>query len=345
MPYGLNLLKGKLWNKGLEGATGDLDCANSNACIQTLSNLALIFGMANDGRISALFSQTNARLYSTFLGIDNLIKGDSGCGPLKGSNGDELKATWADAYKKFVTDRIASYNGQITDAAKKVSASVVTNVNDLKGGPNDKNAGQVPGWAKFMENFNAKFQVDHFTFPTPGDWPNQPLQIQKRAGATDTVPACTAKNTGKTTGTTTTTGKTTAGATTTGKGSGPITCMADGAPWYSPTSWCECQISSTIASFDLPSPAPSGADNKCVYSNTPTKTITPKSTSAAPTNIPGQGGVPGCAYVLYPDGQACPYANCESSFLLCFKYGLRKIDERKLTNTQTATVEARQRPC
>ncbi|KAL9611325.1 MAG: hypothetical protein Q9167_004008 [Letrouitia subvulpina] len=52
-----------------------------------------------------------------------------------------------------------------------------------------------------------------------------------------------------------------------------LRCMADGAPWYSPTS----------------------------------AMITPVSTSAAPTNIPGQGGVPGCAAVDYPDGQAFPF--------------------------------------
>lgn len=44
--------------------------------------------------------------------------------------------------------------------------------------------------------------------------------------------------------------------------------------------------------------------------------ITPVSTSAAPTNIPGLGGVPGCAAVLYPDGQACTYANCKIPLML-----------------------------
>ncbi|KAL8765768.1 MAG: hypothetical protein Q9209_007276 [Squamulea sp. 1 TL-2023] len=70
-----------------------------------------------------------------------------------------------------------------------------------------------------------------------------------------------------------------------------IDCMADGAPWYSPTSGV------TTAN--------------CDYTSTDTaKRITPKSTSAAPTNIPGVGGVEQCkAYqfnnVQHPD---CPYA-------------------------------------
>ncbi|KAL8906433.1 MAG: hypothetical protein Q9171_006278 [Xanthocarpia ochracea] len=70
-----------------------------------------------------------------------------------------------------------------------------------------------------------------------------------------------------------------------------IDCMVDGAPWFSPTSGV------TTAN--------------CDYTSTDTaKRITPKSTSAAPTNIPGIGGVEQCmAYqfnnVQHPD---CPYA-------------------------------------
>ena len=39
----------------------------------------------------------------------------------------------------------------------------------------------------------------------------------------------------------------------------------------------------------------------------------PSKPSPLPTNVPGSGGVPSCAYVIYPDGQACvdaDYCNC-----------------------------------
>ncbi|KAI4253090.1 MAG: hypothetical protein LQ352_003900 [Teloschistes flavicans] len=45
---------------------------------------------------------------------------------------------------------------------------------------------------------------------------------------------------------------------------------------------------------------------------TDTSTGSPTS-SPLPTNVPGQNGVPGCAYVIYPDGQDCinaNYCNC-----------------------------------
>ena len=84
------------------------------------------------------------------------------------------------------------------------------------------------------------------------------------------------------------------------------TCMADGAPWYSPTSWCDCGPSATYPTL----PASSGATSaNCAYSSLPASPITPHSTSAAPTNIPGEGGVPGCAGVVSVPGTSA-YCNC-----------------------------------
>ena len=104
------------------------------------------------------------------------------------------------------------------------------------------------------------------------------------------------------------------------------TCLADGAPWLSPTrfvsppllysiltasyrSFCDCGTSATYPT--LPAVAGQTTAN-CAYAVLPASQITPVSTAAAPTNIPGVGGVPGCAAVIYPDGQACPNANCKS---------------------------------
>ena len=86
------------------------------------------------------------------------------------------------------------------------------------------------------------------------------------------------------------------------------TCMADGAPWLDPTSFCDCGPSATYSTLSSTSGATSA---NCAYTSLPTNKITPTSRAGvvAPTNVPGQNGVPGCAAVIYPDGQACVNAN------------------------------------
>ncbi|KAL8898432.1 MAG: hypothetical protein Q9207_006699 [Kuettlingeria erythrocarpa] len=91
-----------------------------------------------------------------------------------------------------------------------------------------------------------------------------------------------------------------------------LSCSLNGAPWFSPASWCECgpspySIYPTISTVDGASSA------NCAYRTRPPSMITPVTISAVPTNIPGQGGIPGCAPVMYPNGQACidaDYCNC-----------------------------------
>ena len=98
-------------------------------------------------------------------------------------------------------------------------------------------------------------------------------------------------------------------------------CMADGAPWYSPTSWCDCATSGTNLAFPTlpPSSGTTGSSANCAYTYLdPSQTIKPVSVSAAPTNIPGMNGVPGCAYVMQGDGQGCPnvdYCNCGGTYV------------------------------
>lgn len=69
-------------------------------------------------------------------------------------------------------------------------------------------------------------------------------------------------------------------------------------------------------------PFSSGATDSsanCQYTSLdPSKTITPLSVSAAPSNIPGENGLPGCALVLEGDGQGCPsvdYCNCGGTYV------------------------------
>ena len=89
-----------------------------------------------------------------------------------------------------------------------------------------------------------------------------------------------------------------------------LSCMYDGAPWYSPTSWCDCP-SATFAALPVASSVTGDQSRSamCAYTSLdPAKTIKPVQTSAAPTNIPGMGGVPGCRGVIFSPDSACPYA-------------------------------------
>lgn len=88
-------------------------------------------------------------------------------------------------------------------------------------------------------------------------------------------------------------------------------CLADGAPWMSPTSFCDCGASATYPTL----PPISGTTTaNCAYTVLPSSTIQPVSTASAPTNIPGLGGVPACNYELAAD-QGLPsgsfnFCNC-----------------------------------
>ena len=95
------------------------------------------------------------------------------------------------------------------------------------------------------------------------------------------------------------------------------TCMADGAPWMSPTSYCDC---GTGAVYPTLAPEQGVTTANCDYKTLPSSTIKPVSTGTAPTNIPGTGGLPGCAAVIYGDGQDCPYANCKSPPLFSYHH-------------------------
>ncbi|THC92373.1 hypothetical protein EYZ11_008163 [Aspergillus tanneri] len=83
-------------------------------------------------------------------------------------------------------------------------------------------------------------------------------------------------------------------------------CMADGAPWFSPSSWCYCGPSSTYPTLLATSNATTA---NCAYTSLPASTIQPVTISAPPMNIPGKYGVPGCAAVASSDGKSA-YCNC-----------------------------------
>ena len=80
------------------------------------------------------------------------------------------------------------------------------------------------------------------------------------------------------------------------------TCLADGAPEYLPSSWCNCGASATYPTLP-PSSGVIASTANCSYTVLPTATIKPTSNTnvAAPTNVPGKNGVAGCAYYLAAD--------------------------------------------
>ena len=69
--------------------------SNANAYQQSLSDLAVVMSIANDPAVSALFENTNARIYQAFLGIDRIIS--QLCSPILNAAGSPVVATWASA--------------------------------------------------------------------------------------------------------------------------------------------------------------------------------------------------------------------------------------------------------
>ena len=183
MDSALNRLKGALWNPDLTGVS--LSLANSNAAIQSLSNLAVVMDMANNAAISKLFSNTNARIYQAFQGIDLLISSPQGCGgSVDDQGGQPASNTWASAYSVWITGKVSSQNDMITKTASSISAAIKTDPAQV----NANQAGQVKNWKTFIESFNDAYKVDALTFPQPDSWPQNAINIAKRQAATT---ACT----------------------------------------------------------------------------------------------------------------------------------------------------------
>ena len=178
----LNRLKGALWNPHLTGAK--LNIANPDAAKESLSNLAVVMAMANDAAISKLFSNTNARIYQAFQGIDLLIGAPQEC-----SNPDEKEdrqpaSTWASAYSVWMTGKVKSQNDLITKTASQISAAIPTDPANVR--PNQ--VGQVGSWKAFIDTFNVAYKVNALTFPQPDSWPQNAINIAKRQAAS---PTCT----------------------------------------------------------------------------------------------------------------------------------------------------------
>lgn len=74
------------------------------------------------------------------------------------------------------------------------------------------------------------------------------------------------------------------------------TCTYNGANWFAPPKWCECTGPSITSGLYPTLSAPANATIvNCDYSTLPASTIKAVTTTPAPTNIPGENGIPACA--------------------------------------------------
>lgn len=172
----LNKFKGSLWNRNLHGWRG-VNSANAAVTdyIKELGNLAVAMSFVNDAKVLSLFSNTNARIYQAFLGIDQIITHAVVCGnSINDAAGNPMSATWGSAYKAWMTTYIAGQNAMITRTASMYSATIPTS---------------EPAYSQFMDSFNQRYgAASSLTFPVPQIWPESALRMQKRDAA-DCTPA------------------------------------------------------------------------------------------------------------------------------------------------------------
>ena len=164
----LNKFKGSLWNRNLHGWRG-INTANAAVTdyIKELGNLAIAMSFVNDAKVFSLFSNTNARIYQAFLGIDQVITHAAACGnSINDAAGKPMSATWGSAYKAWMTTYIAGQNAMITHTASMYSAAIPTS---------------EPAYSQFIDSFNQMYgAASSLTFPVPQIWPDSALTMQKR---------------------------------------------------------------------------------------------------------------------------------------------------------------------
>ena len=164
----LNKFKGSLWNRNLHGWRG-VNTANAAVTdyMKELGNLAVAMSFVNDAKVLSLFSNTNARIYQAFLGIDQVITHAAACGhSINDAAGKPMSATWGSAYKAWMTTYIAGQNAMITYTASMYSAAIPTS---------------EPAYSQFIDSFNQMYgAASSLTFPVPQIWPDTALTMQKR---------------------------------------------------------------------------------------------------------------------------------------------------------------------
>ena len=181
MDYGLNQLKGKLWNPGLSGVKLSKDLGSLQG---VLVNLGITVSIIQHTDTFTLWQSTNNRIYNAFRGIDTLISEQASCGePLKKKSGEEMQATWAAAYVSWIKAKISSQNDLISSTASELRAALPTNMAMAQGlGLNIKEQ-TVEKYRVWLEKFDQIYPV--MTLPAPGEYSEYEVKMRKR---TDSCP-------------------------------------------------------------------------------------------------------------------------------------------------------------
>ena len=242
---------------------------NIRAYMQSLFNMALIMSIENDDKVKGLFQSTNNRIYNAFRGIDNLITQQENCGdPIKDAADKPMSATWGEAYTKYVEQKIASQNDLVAQTAKEFIDAVPTDAAQPQA--QNQAQGNINNWSTQMSSFNQKFPVDSMTFPAPGAYAGDPLNIQKRDGACSlqrsSVSMPSSASVGSKTGHTTNPAQSTRSASAGGSGSTPSTASITPAPSKHSTTGPKSSGGAATATDDSPLCIPNGEKNICVCS-------------------------------------------------------------------------------
>lgn len=250
---------------------------NIRAYIQSLFNMALIMSIENDNKVKELFQSTNNRIYNAFRGIDTLITQKENCGdPIKDAANNPMAATWGEAYTKYIEQKIATQNDLVAQTAREFIAAVPTDVAQ----PQAQNQAQanINNWSTQMSSFNAKFPLASMTFPAPGAYAGDPLNIQKRDGVCSlqksflstpgsaTISLTSSPSVGSKTGHPTNTAQRASSASVGGSGSTPSTASITPAPSKNSATVSTSSGSAATAADDSPLCIPNGEKNICVCS-------------------------------------------------------------------------------
>lgn len=186
----LNQLKGNLWKRPeFDQSTGALVMRGlpivfpnrGQDNLEALASITVVMILLNKPRIKQLFHNTNDRIYKAFAGIDEIINEAAdpcnGLPPYRDHNSQPMKATWASAYKAWITNKIVIQNAYVASTAAIYSSQFATTPS-----PNVpvEDHSLVPGWSTWMSNWNQNYGLHVLTFPSISTWPAGYLNIQKR---------------------------------------------------------------------------------------------------------------------------------------------------------------------
>lgn len=190
MDDNLNQLKGNLWNRPeFDQSTGVLVMRGlpivfpnrGQDNLEALASITVVMILLNKPRIKQLFHNTNDRVYKAFAGIDEIINEAAdpcnGPPPYRDHYSQPMKATWASAYKAWITNRIAIQNAYVASTAATYSSQVPTTPSSNV--PVEDHS-LIPGWSTWMSNWNQNYGLHVLTFPSISTWPAGYLNIQKR---------------------------------------------------------------------------------------------------------------------------------------------------------------------